>query len=513
MKKGIVRDTVLLFALSIISKLVALLKTVIQASFYGSNLQTDAFNMANGIVSNLLDMLTTSLAVAFVPLYIQKKMKDNEEAAKIFATKTITFFSLISLVVIIILEVTAPSIMKMVAPAYDGEILADSILFFRVMIGGFLFAVISSIYQNLLNSERVYGAANISSVVNSLVMIAVVLLLAKRWKVWALVISIPLSYFFQFIVTYVRGRKYGRLSLKYGLRDESLWMIMVQAVPILISQATVEINQVIDRALLTGVGEGAVTSVTYSGILYQFASGIIILPLSTVMFTELSEAGASNDREKMQLILRKVFKIIVLICLPITIITLFASHDIVDIVYGYGNFDEVAVWQTAEGLFGYIICLIPGTLKSILLKAYYALNDTRRPMVMGMFEVVTNIGLSVLLVKSYGILGVVGATAIASFLFILVILIDYKRVYSFKVHFFNFKDYWKIVLAGVTSFILLYIIREITFSSSLVAFFVKALVCGMSFFSVLFLTGEAVLVHGLRAAFDIFQKSISKFKR
>ena len=73
MVNNLIKSTILVAFLTIISKLFGFFKSVIQASYYGSSIYTDAFNMAYGVVGDILYMLTTSIAVAFVPYYISLK--------------------------------------------------------------------------------------------------------------------------------------------------------------------------------------------------------------------------------------------------------------------------------------------------------------------------------------------------------------------------------------------------------------------------------------------------------
>ena len=473
MNNSLIKDTGKIFILSLIAKFIGFLKSIIQASFYGATIETDAYNMASGIVSNILYMLATAIAAAFVPIYIQKKTENHSESRK-FSTIILTVTALFSIVLFVFFEGFAPFAMKLAAPSYVGEIFEKTVLYFRVLAVSFVFMILVSLYQNLLNAEKVYGYASVSSIINSVVLIGMVLGLNKVFGIWALVVAVPVSYAIQFIVLSIRGRKYGTLSFRYGLRDEGIKLVVAKALPILISQATVEINQVIDRALLSNVEYGAVTAVSYSATLYQFASGILILPISTVIYTELSENVAKKQMETLWFQLNKACKMAVLVCLPVMMITSFVSKDIVYVVYGHGRFDDIAVNQTAVGLFAYIFCLIPAMLKSVISKAYYALNNTKSPMILGVMEVILNITLSVLLVKYYGILGVVGATAIASFVLVLVMMVNFKVNYFKEYANSLIKDYWRIAVAIIPVFIMLFIFRDYMLINYWVDFITKA---------------------------------------
>jgi putative peptidoglycan lipid II flippase len=306
-------------------------------------------------------------------------------------------------------------------------------------------------------------------------LIAFIFLFADQIGVWALVISVPISFFVQWLLLYSKGKRYGELSIKYGLKDDAIKTLIIQATPILISQATVEINQVVDRALLSSIGEGTLTAVSYSAILFQFASQLITAPLATVMFTELSEAGASNDDDSIRNILNGCYRILILVCTPIILLIYWCGFDIVDIVYGHGNYSHQAVIQSAIGLKMYGFSLLPVGIKTVLSRAYYAKKDTLRPMVIGIIEVSINIFLSIILVKPFGIWGVVGATSIASIIMIIVMLIDFNRKYICVVTNNIVKSYWKILSGLALIIVNMKLFQKLFFVNSVIDFILKSI--------------------------------------
>lgn len=492
MKQRIIKSISVIFFLSILAKIIAFVKSIIQASYFGATVETDAYNMANGLVSNILFMLTTAIAVAFVPLYIQKKQQPKK--AFKFSTRVITTLSILAVFITVLMEICAPFIIRLTVPAYEGKVFQDTVAYFRFLLLGFVFSFTAGIYQNILNAEKVYGYANFSSIVNSAVLIVITVLASERLGVWALVISVPVSYLCQFIMVYAKGKKYGGISLRFGLKDEAIRTLLILAMPIFLSQATVEINQIVDRMLLASVGGGAVTTVSYAVILYQFATHVINIPISTVMFTELSEAGAEKDYDRIRELLKDIYRIIFLICLPIVVIVSFTSSEIVIIVYGRGKFDEQAISQTAVGLLGYIYCLAPVVIKNVLTRAYYGLGDTKRPMVMSMLEVALNITLSVLLGKRFGIIGIVGATAIASLVFIVVMLVDFERAYFRVLYWNDIAGYWKEVVGVVAVIIWMWLMKDQLIMNVYIDFAVKSMTAFMIYFVVLLVVKESKVI-------------------
>ena len=506
-RKSILKATALVVGLTLVSKALGFLKSIIQASYFGATIYTDAYNIANGFVSNILFMLVTAISVSFVPLYIQSKQANRE---KEFATKAITFLTIGAVIVSALLIAAAPPIITIQVPSYSPEQKIITIKYFRVLVLGLIFALNAYMFTSVLNAEKIYGYSAVGSVVNSLTLIVFTFLFAKTLSVWVLVISMSLSYFIQWMILYIRGRRYASISLKYGLYDEKIRLLLMQSLPILLGQATVEINQVIDRALLLSVGEGVVTAVSYSAILNEFVIQLMGQPIQTVLFTELSEAGAAKDTKRISSLISNSYKIILIIGIPIVVVMLFGSYDIVRIVYGHGKFSAEAVKNCAVGLQMYSLCLLPVCIKKVLTKAYYAQNDTRRPMIIGVFEVLLNIGLSVWWVRYWGVYGVVGATAAASFTFIIVMLADYNRKYDCVLSIKEIVSYWNIIVGTIIVMITMRYFSMLPINSALLSFVCKTAMAFLVFYLSLIITGEPSFIYVLQKAMQIIKRKTGK---
>lgn len=505
-KSNIIKATILVLVLSLASKILGFVKSIIQASYFGATTYTDAFNVAYGFVENVLFMLITAISVAFVPLYIQNK---KENSGKRFATVTITLTAIISIAFSIVLILLAPFVVKLLAPAFTVEQQAMTVQFFRVLLIGMVFALTSHMYTSLLNAEKIYGFSALGSVINSIILILFIVFLANELGVWVLAISVPVSYLIQWIILYLRGKRFASVSFKYGIWDKSVKVLLIQAFPILLGQATVEINQMIDRSLLSSVGEGIVTAVSYSAVLYQFVVTLVGAPLQTVLFTELSEAGANNDFERISNTLRKCYKLIFILCIPIAIVIVFGSTDIVRIVYGHGKFSLSAIDNCSIGLQMYGLCLLPVCVKKALSRAYYSQNNTKRPMVLGVFEVMLNVGLSIWWVKKWGIYGVVGATAVASFVFIIIMLIDYNIKYSHVISIVELRSYWRIVIGLIITNLGMLAFSQIQFGSSLLSFICKTLFSFVLFYVVLLITKEPIFMYMIKGTINTISRKLS----
>lgn len=491
MKSNIIKSSFIVVVLSLIAKVIGLGKTIVQSSYFGATISTDAFNIANGFVGDIFFMLSTAVAVAFVPLYIQKKQDGNEYE---FASETISLLSVFSIIVTIIAILISPDIIKLIAPGFQKEERGLATDFLRVICISFIFSIGTNLYTNLLNAEKKYGYSTFCSIINSLVLIVGIPLFGKVLGTWVLAISVPVSYIIQLVVLYIPGKKYAKISLRVCRLNDSIKLLVKQSFPILLGQATVEINQMIDRALLSSVGEGVLTAVSYSSVLYQFASTLINMPIQTVMFTELSEAGAKKDYKRLSSLLMSCYKVSVIVCIPVMLTISITSIDIVEMILGHGSFNGKAIDNCALGLVLYGLCLWPVCVKTILTRAYYALNDTKRPMIIGTMEVILNTVMSIVTASRYGVKGIVGSTAFASFVFIIVMLIDFNRHHVNILNKDNVKGTWKYIFGIMICCVISYGFKNIFLMNYFVDFLIKAFVnVGLFFATLLALKDETIL--------------------
>lgn len=493
MKKSVVKATSMVLMLTIFAKIIGFIKSVLQASLFGATIETDAFNMASGVAVNIFYMLATAISASYLPIYLKRKQNSAQKELRVFANRTISFLFLTSVTLVVTMFVFAPYIMRIFAPTYTGKVLDTTVQYFQVLITGYIVALCCNVYVVILNAEKKYGITSITSVLNSLVLITVMILFTERLGVWALVICVPISYFVQFLVLFCIGRKYARIKFSDGLWDSDLGDVCKNSVPVLISQATVEINQVVDRALLTTVSDGAVTSVSYAAVLSSFVTAIIRAPIDTIFYTEVSDAVAKKEEELVRKGVHNSIKVIFICCIPIVVIVWFQCEHVVGIVYGHGNFAEKAIATAGVALRFYMFCLIPNVVNDVLNRVFYAYSDTRIPMRVGVVEVILNISLSIILCPYFGVGGIVGATAIAE-LFGVMLRYSMFNVKHYKIMELNLmKEYWKIGVATACMWVVMFGVTGYCWGNILIDFVTKSLFSGCVFIGCLLVMREKIL--------------------
>lgn len=507
--KSIISSTVLIFVLSILAKLVGFVRSMLMASYFGAGLESDAFYLAQSLVSNVLYMITASIGVSFLPVYVRIREQKGRDEAREYTGETILLMSLFALALMFIVIAAAPLIIRLMAPEYEDAQRDDTILYLRIMALGIVFSLLTNIFTNLLNAEKTYGYSSILSILNTILLIVLLLVFGKRYGIMVAVIAVPLGGLLQFLVASLRSKKFFSARIKKNPWNPNTKILIVQALPILFSNATVEINQFVDKLLLVRIEDGAVTAVHYAGVLFQFASNLLSIPISTVMFTEFSEMVSKNDEEGIRRRLREAFHVILLLGIPVTIVMLFFTQPIIRIVYERGNYTEAAVLKTAAGLFFYAFCVIPTCLNQTLTKAFYAMEDTKTPMILSVLAVILNIGSSILLSIFMGLSGVVAGTAVSGITFAVVRLIVFSKK-KISLHFHeDLGAYLKVLAAGVPAGLAAFFLGGQTKLSFFLFVLYVAIVFAVFFLLLLILKDRYVLLgiqKGKRFLAKLFRK-------
>ncbi len=425
-KKAILGSAAMLFFLSLLNKGLGFIKSMVIASSFGANLQTDAYYVAEGLMQNALLPISEALAVSFLPIYVGARAKDQKDA-KVLTSRTMTDIFLLAFVLSGILYALAPLILKIMLPSYAPDEVEMSVSYFRILIWGMCFYMSNQLLQSLLNAEKQYGYSSFTAMLNNLILTAAVFFLGKRYGLWTMAAAVVFSYVAQYLFLQVKSRKYGNLTWKYGFRDSRIRKLCMQAFPIFFGNAICELNNLVDRSLLSGMEEGSVTAVSYASVLYQFASNLISIPMTTIIYTELAESFAGGRREEGGAKLEKGIHISLFFCIPISLFVMISASLIVQITYGRGAFDAEAVRMTTQGLTYYGLCFLAYCINALLFRACYSLDDTVLPMKVGLGTVSLNIVLSIMLSKFMGLRGIVLATAIANSLTTVITMTIFNR--------------------------------------------------------------------------------------
>lgn len=397
--------------LIIVAKLLGFVKQMVVAAVYGATAETDLINLSQQFISNIQYVLVQALSTSFVSLYIHLCIDDGKNARK-FLNNTIVLLLIVTVVSSTIVSFFSSQIAKVLAPAYSTEMQERLAFYIAIYSPLLIFFGIIAIFQAILNSNKKFIPSEMVSIFQSVITIVLVWLLFRSFGTKILAISIFFYTIWNLFYLYLLTKKFWDFSFSNPFKNPEIKQLEHMILPLILGYSLVYVNQQVDKILVTGLDEGTVTSLTYASVLSNLV-GTFIVTFGSIIFSYITSSVAAGDDRGAAQITNESTILFSNIFMPISMITFIYSRDIVNLVFGRGNFDEKAVETTSIALAGYAVSFVPLVFREMYSRYQYSYKDTKTPMINSSIGIVCNIVLSIILCKFYGVWGVTFATSIS----------------------------------------------------------------------------------------------------
>lgn len=459
MKKNILKTFSLIFVITVISKFLGLLRDIVFANYYGTGTIANAFFAATRIPTQLVDIILSSAIVStFIPIFNQILQKDGKDKANKFANNFVNIVALISTFIAIIGILFAPQIVKILAGGFDTQTFNLTVELIKITFPMIIFTAVAYSLVGLLQS---YGQFNIPaaiSAISNLVIIIFLLIFREKFGIHGVAGCMLFAWFLQVAIQIPYARKFGYpFSLGINFRDENIKKVFMLSIPIFISTAVLPINNLVSTRLASGMGDNAVSAMEYAYKLYVVISGVFTYAIGNIIFPEMSRASADNNKEEYREIIHRAVKIMSYILVPLSVGVIIFSKDIISVIYERGEFNAASTLITSSILMFFSIGFLGTGIVEVMNKAFYAKQDTKSPLIIGISMVIINVILCFVLGKFMSVNGLALATAITALInALLLVFIANKdvKIITKDIIVFIFKTLLSTAIMGIMVYIL-----------------------------------------------------------
>lgn len=408
--KSITGAAIILGAASLASRLLGLVRDRVLAHYFGAGPVMDAYAAAFKIPDLIYALLIGgALTVGFIPIFTKiylRRTSEQQEAWK-FVSNVINIFGLLLIVLTTIFIFLTPYLIPLLAPGFTGEKRELTILMTRVMFLSPLLLGFSAMVGGVLQSLKNFFIYSLSPIMYNLGIIVgttiLVPLLGFSGLAWGVVLGAALHLLVQLPAFLKTGFHF---SFVFNLADKSLRLMSRLILPRIMALAALQINLIVITAIASTLAAGSVAIFNYANNLQFFPLGIVGISFAVAAFPTLSALAAENKKEEMIKNLSSTVRQILFFIIPLSIIFLMLRAQIVRVVLGSGAFDWEATVRTADSLAFFSLGLFAQALPALLVRAFYALEDTKTPFCIAVLTVAVNIFLSWYLTRHW--LGVEG---------------------------------------------------------------------------------------------------------
>lgn len=413
-QKSPIFNTLLISIGTTTSKILGFIREVVIAAFFGASYFVDAYLIALLVPNALFSVVSGALTTTVIPLITEYKEKLGQKSVLTFLNTVTTVMAVVLAVLVLIGEVFAFYIIKLVAPGFEGEVLELAVYLSRIMFPMMLFMGLAGLGTGILQSQRRFFYPAFIGIPYNLIIIASLFLFSKMWGITGLAVGTLLGIFSQWLFQIPDLRKAGfRFKFKLDFSHPGFRKMGVLIIPVIIGSGAGQINLLVDRMLASGLVEGSISALNYASKVNTLAFGIIAVSVASAMYPEFSQAAVLKDNDKFVSSVRRTFNGLLLIILPFTLGMIILREPLIRLFFERGAFDEVATSLTVFALFFYALGLPALALREVILRAFYSLQDTMTPMIIGVGTVVLNIILNLILVRYLAHGGLALATSIS----------------------------------------------------------------------------------------------------
>jgi len=413
--RGLVRDVLVIAAATAASRLFGLLRDVAIADRFGASAAYDAYIIAFFVPHVLRQLLAEgALSTAFIPIYTSYLAESRREADR-FASVTLSLALLVFPLVIGLGAWLAPWYVPFLADGFPpGKLhLAVSLTWITLPFIGLV--GIAAVFMGVLNSQRRFLPPALAPILFNLGIIAGAWPIALRLAqpAYGLGIGVLLGGLGMLLLQlpFLRGRLRFRFIVDLG--HEGLRQLLRMMLPAVVGLAGAQVNLMVDNKLASHLGDGAISSLQYAIRLFQLPLGVFAVSIAAALLPRLSGHAAAGDLARLGEALRRGVLLAAFILLPAMAGLWAIGQPTIELLFQHGRFLPQDTMRTLYALNLYLIGMIGYGLVYLLTRAFYALRDTRTPVLVGTAAVVINIILDYMLVGPLGVGGLALATSVS----------------------------------------------------------------------------------------------------
>jgi putative peptidoglycan lipid II flippase len=418
-KSSLASSAGLVSAATAFSRVLGLVREQVMAYFFGASMATDAFVTAFRIPNLLRDMFAEgALSAAFVPIFKEKLVTDTDESAFDLARTVLTGILVIVGGIVLLGIVATPAIIYISATGFtDDPAKFDlTVSLTRWMFPYLLLVSLSALVMGMLNSFGRFGIPAIAPALFNLGIIVLVLVFYGMVDapVYLMAFGVLVGGLGQLLIQVPPLLRLGfRFRFRFNLFDESVKRVVRLIGPMIAGMSAGRVNILVSTLLASFLAEGTMSYLNYSYRLMHFPLGVFAVALGTVALPRASEIAARNDMPEMARSFTQAINLNMFLILPSAAFLAIMGHDIVQLIYQWGRFDEVATDRTALALLHYSYGLIGFAAVRVTVPTYYALKDSMLPMKASIASVALNLLLYYPLIEILDFAGLAAATSIA----------------------------------------------------------------------------------------------------
>ncbi len=408
--------TTIVAAAMVLSRILGFFRNSVMSALFGQGNHMDAYSAAFMVPDTFyMVLIGGGISSAFIPTLTRYIAEGNDEEGWRVVSIAFNFVAVLMFVVLVLAFLLAPWYMHLLDWGFGPAKLQLTIYLTRITLASIFFHSLNGV---LIGTEYAYNefwGTALGPLAYNVVIILIGLLLASHLGIAAFAWSTLIGAFINFLVQVVGVmRLRPRYYLSLAIQHPGIRRIFRLILPVMLGLSIAQINLLINQSFLAStLPKGSVNALVLASrvmlvpVMFAISVGITLLP-------GLSRHAVMRDRKAFRRSFSDSLRAVLFVTIPASVGLLLISHPVVRVLFQHGQFSERATDITASALFWYTIGITGYAAYEIISRGFYALEDTRTPVVIGAISLVAGIGMNFIFVRLFsGPGGAGGANGLA----------------------------------------------------------------------------------------------------
>jgi len=424
----LLKSTAIIGSLTLVSRLMGLVRDMLIARFFGAGLISDAFFTAFKLPNVFRRMFAEgAFNAAFVPLYARRMEEDGDAAADDFAKEAMSALLVVVAFIVILFEITMPWSLSVIGFGLDKNIDPETgirpyylaVIYAQLTMPYLLFMSLTALFSGILNTRGYFAlAAGVPIILNAFMISTLAATSVTGWTQeqlgYFLSAAVAISGFAQMCAVIWGCRRAGvEIGFKRPRLTPGVKRLVTLGVPGMISAGITQINLLVSHAIAT-TRDSAASWLTYADRLYQLPLGIIGIAMGVALLPALSRRLRAGDQAGAKMSMNRGIEIAAFLTIPAAVALATIPEFLISGLYERGAFTAFTTEQTAKALRMFAFGLPAFVLLKVLTPAFFARENTVIPMIFAGISAVINVALGIYLFFTIGFQGLALATTIAA---------------------------------------------------------------------------------------------------
>jgi putative peptidoglycan lipid II flippase len=401
----------------VLSRFTGILREVILSDRFGTSASYDAYLAAFRVPDLLFQLVAGgALGSAFLPVFSAFWIKDDRANAWLLFSRVLNLVTLALVGLAGLAALFAPGIVEhILAPGFSPEQQALTAALMRGMLIGTVIFGASGLVMGALNATQHFVAPAAAPVLYNLAIILAAYFLAPVYGIYGLVVGVVAGSLAHLLVQIpVLIHKGARYRPSFTWQDPSVQTVLKLMGPRVLGLFFVQVHFLVNTILASGLAAGSLSALNYAFLLMLLPQGIIAQAIATAAFPTFAAQYAAGQFDLLRKTFSQTLRTVIFLSLPAAALLYVLDRDTIGVLFEHGEFDARSTELVVFALQFYLLGLLAHATLEIIVRAFYAVQNTITPVAVGVGAMILNIVLSLLLVRPLSFGGLALANSVAT---------------------------------------------------------------------------------------------------